>query len=42
MWIVAYADKKHLEAIVNENKPGEPLNLDHWLEQEINKDVLSF
>jgi hypothetical protein len=39
IWMVAYADKKHLEAIVNENKPGEPLDLDHWLEQEINEDV---
>jgi hypothetical protein len=39
MWMVAYADKRHLEQIVKENKPGEPLNLDHWLEQEINQDV---
>jgi hypothetical protein len=37
--MIQYADKKYLEAVVKENVPGEPLNLDHFLEQEFNEDI---
>jgi len=39
MWLIQYADKKYLESVVKENKPGEPINLDHYLEQEFNEDI---
>jgi len=39
VWLIQYADKKYLEAVVKENTPGEPLNLDHFLEQEFNEDI---
>ena len=39
VWLIQYADKKYLEAVVKENKPGEPLDLDHFLEQEFNEDI---
>ena len=39
IWLIQYADKKYLEAVVKENAPDEPLNLDHFLEQEFNEDI---
>ena len=39
MWLIKYAHKKDLEALVAENTPGKPLNLDHWLGQEFTEDV---
>jgi hypothetical protein len=39
VWLIQYADRKYLEAVVKENTPGEPLNLDHFLEQEFNEDI---
>jgi hypothetical protein len=39
VWLMQYADKKYLENVVENNLPGEPLNLDHYLEQEFNEDI---
>jgi hypothetical protein len=39
VWLIQYADKKFLEEVVKANMPGEPLNLDHFLEQEFNEDI---
>jgi hypothetical protein len=39
VWLVQYADKRYLEDVVKENTPGQPLDLDHWLKQEFDKDV---
>ena len=39
VWMIQYADKKYLEAVVEENTPGQPLNLDHFLEQEVLEEV---
>lgn len=39
VWLIQYADRKFLEEVVKENAPGEPLNLDHFLEQEFSEDI---
>lgn len=39
VWMIQYADKKFLEEVVKENVPNEPLNLDHFLNQEFNEDI---
>jgi hypothetical protein len=39
IWLIQYADKKFLQEVVKVNTPGEPLNLDHFLEQEFNEDI---
>jgi len=38
-WLIQYADRRYLEAVVKENTPGRPLDLDHFMEQEFDKDV---
>jgi hypothetical protein len=39
LWLMQYADKKYLESVVEDNTPGEPLNLDHFMEQTFDEDV---
>jgi len=39
VWMIQYADKRFLEEVVKENIPNEPLNLDHFLNQEFLHDV---
>ena len=39
IWLMQYANKRYLEDVVKENTPGEPLNIDHFMEQEFNKNV---
>lgn len=39
VWLIKYANKQALLDIVRENKPGEPLNLDHLLQEEFNEDI---
>lgn len=39
VWLIKYANKQALLDIVHENKPGEPLNLDHLLTEEFNEDI---
>lgn len=39
VWLIKYANKQAFLDIVNDNKPGEPLILDHLLSEEFNEDI---
>jgi len=39
VWLIQYADKRYLDEVVKENTPGQPLDLDHFMEQEFDEDI---